>query len=1334
MNDADSMTLPLTAAQYGIWLGQQLDPASPAYWTAEAIELQGELDVNVFEDVLKQVVTACQALHMRYQGDGAEVLQRCHYAPDWVLQMLDFSHLPCPLQAWHAWTRTDLVRTVDLAVGPLFGSALIRLGRRRYIWHLRVHHIALDGFGYALLMDQVATLYAARCRGQAPLCGPFHQPLSLPPVIREDLAYRASRAWKHDRHFWREKLNSAAAPPMLAPPTPVAHGIVRRRGTVAAADFMAWRHAAEKIGVDWGVFLMAGTAVWLHRLTAATDITLGLPVMCRLGSVTLNVPCMTMNIVPLRLTVLPGQSFATVARTAAQELSMLRPHQRYRYEQLKQDLGLSGSGRRLFGPVLNIMQFDRRLHFGDVAAVGHRVAAGPVEDLAITFAPGLDLAADVRFDLEANPDAYDEEALASHQASLAQLLSAAAKAPTMAVSSLPGSPLAATRIAAVLRAQPLTQQPLPVLQALLAHAARSPDHPALEQEGQATLTYGQLLMRVQALAGQMTAHQAGPGSLVALLLPRSPDAVIALLAVLWAGAAYVPIDPEGPQARLNMLLNDVKPVLVLSLEAYKKQLTGSTPVLFLDQHTHSAASTCIVAPPSPLPKPVAVGAEALAYVIYTSGSTGLPNGVQIGRAALAHFVAAATQRYGITHTDRILQFAPLHFDASVEEIFLALCNGASLILRTATMLDSMHHFCDACATRGITVLDLPTTFWHELAYAVGNGTTRLPPALRLTIIGGEAALAERVARWRATTPSHMKLFNTYGPTEATVIFTVAQLAGPGTPDDQDQSAPVSIGTPLAGLTVAVVDSDLRTVAVGTAGELCLIGPTLAHGYLARDAITATRFIPLPDFPDAGCAYRTGDRVQLGADGVLRYLGRLDDEFKLSGYRIDPAEVESTLLGYPGIREAAVVGQSLPDGGKRLAAFLVAVNMPQLAALRCWLTERLPAPAVPAAFSLIARLPRNANGKIHRGALRNRPVAEQCCGEQLATPLELAVMSVWRAVLGVSDLTPESDFFLLGGKSLQAIQVANRLSHALQREVPVSALFRHSSVASLAQSLDTPLGHQPPVAAKDPFSPLLTLQAGSGPGLFCIHPAEGLAWCYWGLAAQLPQMPIYGLQAKGLTAVQPASIDELVADYLALIRAVQPHGPYLLLGWSSGGGIAQALATALQRDGAQVALLAMMDSYPADVWSGKPPAQERDALVALLDVIGDSDVTPDGQPLSNAEIRARLQRPGSTLATFSEQHLEQLVAMALHSMALYRHLRHQRFDGDLLFFRAARRSSQAPDWRDWEKYTNGGIDCVDIDSSHGGMSQRLPLTHIGRVLADYIARLEGVSSAAQSTPV
>lgn len=1327
MMPADSMTLPLTAAQYGIWLGQQLDPASPAYWTAEAIELQGELDVAVFEEVVTQVITACQALHMRYEGDGTVVRQRCCYEK-WTWQTLDFSHLPCPLQAWQAWTRTDLVRTVDLAVGPLFGCALIRLGPRRYMWHLRVHHIALDGFGYALLSDRVATLYAARRADQPPLCGPFHEPAALPLVIAEDQAYRASRAWKHDRHFWLEKLAAAAPPAMLAAPAPVAHGIVRRRGSVAAADFMAWRCAAEKLGVDWSVFLMAGTAVWLHRATGATDITLGLPVMCRLGSVALNVPCMTMNIVPLRLQVLPDHTFAQVARAAAQELSMLRPHQRYRYEQLKQDLALSGSGRRLFGPVLNIMPFDRRLRFGDVVASGHRVAAGPVEDLAITFAPGLDLASDVRFDLEANPDAYDEPALAAHHLSLAALLTAAARAGNAAVSSFQGTQPTAARSMAVLHGEPLQQPAQPVLAALRSHASQRPDQPALEQDGHATLSYAQLLARVQALAGQLAAHQVGPGNLVALLLPRSPDAVVALLAVLWAGAAYVPIDPEGPQARLKMVLDDAKPALVLSLEACKKQLPGSVPCLFLDRLAPAVASTCMVAAPS-LSVPVATNATALAYVMYTSGSTGLPNGVQIGRAALAHFVAAATQRYGVTHTDRILQFAPLHFDASIEEIFLALCNGASLVLRTAAMLESMSRFCDACATRGITVLDLPTTFWHELAYAIGNGNTRLPPAVRLTIIGGEAALAERVTRWRATTLPHMQLFNTYGPTEATVIFTAAQLAGPGMPasaDDADENIPVSIGTPLAGLSIAVVDSQLRTVAVGDAGELCLIGPTLANGYLARDAVTAQRFVSLPDFPQA-CAYRTGDRVQLGEDGLLRYLGRFDDEFKLSGYRIDPSEVESTLLGYPGIREVAVVGQSLPDGGKRLAAFLVAVKMPQLAVLRHWLTERLPAAAVPAAFSLIARLPRNANGKIHRGALRNRPVAEQWCGEQLATPLELAVMTVWREVLGVSDLTPDSDFFMLGGKSLQAIQVANRLSHALQREVPVSALFRHSTVASLAQSLDTPLGHQPPAAAKDPFAALLTLQSGTGPGLFCIHPAEGLAWCYWGLAAQLPQMPIYGVQAKGLTAAPPASIDALLTGYLALIRATQPHGPYLLLGWSSGGGIAQALATALQAAGEQVALLAMMDSYPADMWAGKPPAQERDALTALLDVIGDSDVAPDGQPLSDAGIRARLQRPGSTLAAFGAQHLEQLVAMTLHSMALYRDLRHARFDGDLLFFRAARRVGQTPDWRDWEKYTNGGIDCVDIDSTHAGMSQRLPLTHIGRVLAEYIARLDGIGS-------
>lgn len=1301
--------LPLSAAQYGIWLGQHLNPDSPAYWAAEAIELNGELDLAAFENILDQEVNAAQTLQMAFGSSGGEPWQCTNPTPSPSLKRIDFSLEADPWLAAQGWMRQDLQRRRGLSAPgekphPIFGTALLQLGAQRQLWYLCVHHIALDGFGFSLFTQRVAAAYAAWSQG---ISSRQQTDADLAQVIAEDQRYQATRA-ERDRTFWLERL--AAAPPAitLAPTRDFCDHSIKHSITLPRMTLDRWKHAAHACGVDWSAWFLAAIAAWIQHSTGINGFRLGWPVMGRLGSVALDIPCMMMNIVPLLVETQAEQSMSSLCQQIATELRRIRPHQRYRYEHLKQDLSLAGE-QRLFGPVVNIMPFEHPSTFGPLSARFHPVAAGPVEDLAISVMP---LADGLRLDLEANPASYSSENLAQHQSCLLHILDCLLEAENQPLfrhlTSIPRPPTNNSR----LRGEPLTQAPSPILELFLSSARTRPHHPALEQDGDIR-TYAELLADVQRLAWQLRHHGVGPESRVVLLLPRHADTITAMLAILWAGGAYVPLDPDGPAARIAMVLDDVRPTLVLSRSHYAQQVPITLTLLCLDKLDAPAA----IDTPS-LEHPIAVDEQALAYFIYTSGTTGKPNGVMISRQALAHFVASAGQRYGMTADDRTLQFAPLHFDASVEEIFLTLCAGATLVLRNETMLDSMPQFLGTLARWRISVLDLPTAFWHELSFAIGQGLHHLPDAIRLVIIGGEAALAERVARWRATVSPQVLLLNTYGPTEATVICSTAVLAGPLAEGAIEETVP--IGHPLPGVDLIVVDEQLRPCPQGQAGELCILGPTLAHGYWERDNTTTQRFITLHTLPDAPRAYRSGDRVLLAADGQLRYLGRLDDEFKLSGHRIDPAEVETALLGYPGIREAAVVGLTLVDGLKQLVAFVVreetASDEWDTPHLRRHLLERLAAPAVPSRYVLLGQLPRNTNGKIDRSVLRQHPDLEYTAPTAAATPMEHAVMAVWQDVLGLAQIRPEDDFFASGGKSLQAIQVANRLGLALQREVAVSALFRHRTVADLAQALSAPERHRPPSATPDPLAPCLLLQRGEGLPLFCIHPAEGLSWCYLGLAAALPELALYGLQASGLSGEASASFTSMIDDYLARIREQQPQGPYRLLGWSSGGGIAHALACALQRQGEQVELLAMMDAYPADIWADKPEATRRDALVNLLDVMGGSEYAADGRALDEAELATLITRPGSVLAGYN---IGQLTEVSLHNMQLYRQAQHQRFQGDILFFHATQRSPQAPDWRLWQSYVSGQIQMIDINSTHTGMSLPQPLAAVGQVLASHL---------------
>ncbi|WP_224244035.1 myxochelin non-ribosomal peptide synthetase MxcG [Hyalangium gracile] len=1039
MRDAQDVRWPLSAAQHGIWLGQQLDLQSPIYNAGECIEIHGPVDPVIFEAALRQAISEAEALHCRFVSDADGPVQLVGTPADWSLHMADLSGSTDPWAAAQAWMREDLGRTVDLSRGPLFAQALFKAAPDRFFWFQRIHHIAMDGYGFSLLARRVAELYTARVAGR-PTTGGFG---SLRAVLDEDAAYLAGEQCRLDREFWLEHLSDRPTPVTLAPSAPMSPRFVRQTRHLSRGDLERLQATARQAGLSWPDLVLAATAAYLHQRTGAPEVVLGLPVMSRLGSAALRVPCMAMNIVPLRVLVSPEGEFLELARQVGSELRAVRPHLRYRYEQLRRDLHLIGGQRRLFGPVVNIMPFDYGLRFAGAPATAHNISAGPVEDLSIgMYARAEDNG--LRVDFDANPASYTADAVDAHQRDFLQLLDSLVRAPRSKVRGEQGPADAAPRPSSILDGGPLSSPARPVLELIVERTQEHGDAIALEH-GQHRMSYRELIQASRALADRLIAEGVQPDSPVAVMVPRSIDAIVANLGVLFSGAGYLPLDPTGPSTRTEAILADAAPALVITS-------SGSTAPGNLVVRRREGLVAKSPSPTPQAPRSARMTDDELAYVIYTSGSTGQPNGVQIHHGALAHFVASATQRYGLRSDDRVLQFAPLHFDASVEEIFLTLCIGGTLVLRTDEMLQSVPRLMSACAEHGITVLDLPTAFWHELAYGISTGAARLPSSIRTVIIGGEAALPERVSRWRATVGPEVLLLNTYGPTEATVVATAATLSG-GT-EAPTTIEEIPIGRPLPDVRAVLIDERGRLCAPGTEGELCLLGGGLARGYLNRPEVDAARFTRLDALPGRPRAYRTGDKARLREDGQLVFVGRVDDEFKISGHRIDPAEVESVLLAHPGIRDVAVVGQVLPGGARRLCAHLVTESpVPSAAELRRYLLAKLPAPMVPGTFVFSEQLPRTSTGKVDRNALRRALPTEDASTIAAATELERVVLQVWEQVLGVSAVSAQDDFFELGGQSLQTIQVANRLSVALNREVPVATVFRYPTAAGLAQALE-----------------------------------------------------------------------------------------------------------------------------------------------------------------------------------------------------------------------------------------------------------------------------------------
>ncbi|NJN61051.1 MAG: amino acid adenylation domain-containing protein [Coleofasciculaceae cyanobacterium RL_1_1] len=869
------------------------------------------------------------------------------------------------------------------------------------------------------------------------------------------------------------------------------------------------------------------------------------------------------------------------------------------------------------------------------------------------------------------------------------------------------------------------------------------------------MSYGDLITQAQTLGKQLVAAGVQPDDRVAIHLPRSCEAIVGVLAILFSGAAYLPLDPEAPIARTVQLVNDAHPVLAIVKTGYELPFDQTGLLQYnLDQPPQFSVVETLPAPRG----------DRLAYVIYTSGSTGQPKGVAIEHQALAQFTAAALQRYDIGTHDRVLQFAGLHFDASVEEIFTSLCAGATLVLRDPLMLQSIPQFLRACDQQRITVIDLPTAFWHELAFYLAESFTGsttavpgdhtvalrpgLPPALRMVIIGGEAALPQRVTQWHAAVGDRVTLWNTYGPSETTVVATAAHLTrSVSSFSSVSNTGDVPIGRPLPGVDIVVTDALGQPVAIGEPGELCILGATVARGYLGRSQLTADRFVLLEALPQRPRAYRTGDRVRLNSDGQLSFLGRLDAEFKISGHRVEPTEIEALLITISGIREAAVIGHRLPNGGKRLCAYLVAAAAPPSArSVRQQLAAVLPAAIVPAEFQWIEELPKTRSGKVDRVALsRHTPQGlSGDRGDETLAPLEAFVLEAWERVLGQSQLTLQDDFFELGGQSLQTIQVATWLGTKLGCDLPISLLFEHPTAAELAQALrsrsdidrdrlnspdrheTSPLTSQPSLtqAAFAPRLPITppTISDKRSPWL-CLPPAAGLSWCYLGIARAL-QQPLYGFQSPYLDGNLPTTDrpiqdrwSHLIDYYLTLLRQAQPNGSYRLLGWSFGGLLAQALACRLQQDGETVEQLVLLDAYPSQqlVRRGRP--SNRDILALLLQATGQYPEDVQHWPTDHDAALNDLQR-GNLGTHLDSDRLNALFGVTRLNVELARQAPiPNQFDGDLTFITATEgRTNLALHHRVWQPFITGVIHNHDVEVEHGRLLSRDAIAAIVQVVA------------------
>jgi amino acid adenylation domain-containing protein len=712
-------------------------------------------------------------------------------------------------------------------------------------------------------------------------------------------------------------------------------------------------------------------------------------------------------------------------------------------------------------------------------------------------------------------------------------------------------------------------------------AERRPDAIAVVSDGR-QLTYREFNSRANQLAHYLRSRGVGPNQRVGICLDHSSAFAVAVFAVLKSGAACVPLDPDYPRERRGYMLQDVQAkVLIAGKGMFSEAVPSGCEVLWLeDDSLGQAALAC-----QPTTNPNSgVTADDIAYVIYTSGSTGQPRGVLLTHRGLVNYNFNAARMYCVTPDDRVMQFCSISFDIALEELFITWLSGATLVFRTDTVPVAVPEFLEWVEQQHITVLDLPTAYWHEWVHEFPQLNKKvLPKGLRLVIVGGEKPSSQAYATWLSAVGNQVRWINTYGPTEISICATAFEPEWqPGTSIPEN----IPIGRPLANMRVYLLDRHLNPVPVGIPGELHVAGAGVARGYLNRPEMTAQKFIPDP-FSEAPGArlYKTGDLARYSPSGEIEFLGRSDDQIKIRGFRIELGEIEGALAKHPGVREAVVVARDDAPGGKQLVAYFVpATDAPATASeLRRYLLDRLPDYMVPAVFVVLPALPMTPNGKINRRGLPAPPTGSPLATFAMATdPVEARLVAIWEEVLGKSPIGIRDNFFELGGHSLLAARLMHRTGQALGKTLPLAMLFHAPTIERLATVLrQDEWAHH--------WSSLVPIQpAGSRPPFFCIHGIGGNVLGFHRLGrCMAPDYPFYGLQSQGLDGKRPClpTLQAMAAHYIAEMRSVQPHGPYFLGGFSFGGLVGYEIAQQLRGMGEETALLVLFDTYPGEVRNG-----------------------------------------------------------------------------------------------------------------------------------------------------
>ncbi|BAY34383.1 amino acid adenylation domain-containing protein [Nostoc carneum NIES-2107] len=1058
----EMIKLPLTAAQKELWfLAQMGDKASRAYNESRYIHLRGAFNFSALHQAIQAIINRHEALRTTFSPKGDE--QIIHPSLTIDIPISDLSILePSQKQAQLLKLLAQEAQQIfELEQAPLLRFHLIKLEAQHHILVMTNHHIVADGWSIGILLRELATIYAAECRGVA---WQLPQPQKFSDYALSQIQLQQSPEMTKARAYWLEQFATVPVlelPSDRARPSTFSYIGARKNIILSTSLYNALKSLSRQHGYTLFTILLASFMAFLQRLANQQDVVVGIAAAGQSSLAGKHLVGHCVNLLPIRNPDIQNPTFIEYLSLVQKILLDAYEHQNYPFIKLVEELKLPRDLSRtpLFTVGFNLDKAESYAtslnnEFEIVKNSPHTTKL----DISLNVAQTDD---QVLLEFEYNTDLFDAQTIQRWIAHYVTLLTGLVQQPEKHLGNLP---LLTTNEQNQLLVEwnntaityPQNQC---IHQLFESQVAQTLDAIAVVFENE-QLTYRELNQRANQLAHYLQKQGIKQEVLVGICVERSVEMIVGILGILKAGGAYVPLDPAYPQERLNFMLADANLSLVLTQHKFKDWLPKNHY-----QNIYLDADWQLISKESQENLNIKVTATNLAYVIYTSGSTGKPKGVMVQHHSLVNYTETAIVKYALKASDRILQFASICFDVAAEEIFTSLVVGATLVLRHDSMLSSTPAFLEKCHQLKITVLALPTAFWHQIIAEFSENVS-LPESLRLVIIGGEKASSQRLATWLQLVGKKVQLINSYGPTEATIGTTISNLSNLL---EFNTLREVPIGKAIDNVQVYILDSYFQPTPIAVPGELYIGGMGIARGYLKQPQLTAEKFIPNPFSRKPGTRlYKTGDLARYLPNGEIEILRRVDEQVKIRGFRIELGEIAAQLNQHPDVKEA-VVKVWEEDGDQRLVGYVSSQSKPQLTGtkLRSFLKEQLPEYMIPSAFVILEALPITPNGKIDRLAL---PAPEKFRPELAAnyvvpqTEVEQTIANIWQKVLNIENIGIHDNFFEIGGHSLLIIKVHSELQKIFKTDLAMLDLFRYPTISSLAELLSQ-LQNQAPTIQK-----------------------------------------------------------------------------------------------------------------------------------------------------------------------------------------------------------------------------------------------------------------------------